>query len=1431
MDSVEITESSEDGLSENEFRRKEASSKERSINEASFIPPRTPEALIITTPTKLNNDSSQRIREDLQTTLEKHGIVRENARDFFRGLVKDKDFQKLFIASMNSISDESQNDSNDDEFEAGPMTRSRLKDFIQNSPHKVHWVNKVTASEVNLPKFADIPLPDNDDEDDEYKPIHLPAEDSFDFEFNISSHCGLGTSKNNAFQEGLDDSNRSPPPLLIDTQDDPAIQPQGVQSDVTKNVRPDVISKRTRSKHSLESTSLDVLEAAFNPPDVIDNMRDNYIQNIEDYDWQKWLSDLMKSDFTAKNNDDDNVDEDPDFNEMELELSENEEFNDSAALEVPKSELRSLLEELQSPENFPRAGRPASSTPITKTLPLHEIFSKKRPSKHKKDLRLKSPSEVYAATISPSQLELIEQQMQQHVQLLLQANLLCRNTEYEDVVRQSGEWIHELHHKSTSLMRLLGLQKSYLYPCNLQESLGLINKPVPPSCPIMRLHKAEKMKRHVPLPSHVAEALGNTEACMYPELLPISAPLTKMNPRKMPSFLYAEDCLLVLGLSEMKDLHRSKFELIREHMLPMRTATQLSARHRNVVYCRNTKDMHNPITKYHKHGEMPSPNTRVKTVFPSDARKPVNMIGEVPCWVHALKPIYQTKQTETFVHDSNKTLDNTHKKEGSIYESQCAAVGNSESITVVSSISLNSCTSTSKPITLQTNQISVFQTYYSVNDVNCTLRMKTNELRAVSTDTSNTVNHSVNGANTLTSQSSGMVTTSKVQPTIKYGRRKSAGKSIKRMRKELLSSSSSSESEDDSKIGPKTQRSGLRKTRVGISIEDSGGEDKDNMPVEESRESSKRSPNITKAVERSNEIKQVPPVGGYLQKLHPRLLSKKSKISCRDAVKIKSSAQMIKNLEDDVNVLSDPRHDEKEKIFATGYLARVKLALQPQPGKYEHFISILNRFTDGCSSPVDIFRDITNLLTHWPDLVQGFVPFLSPDQAQECGLAHEKCVYVRARRFLRQLELQFADNQEHLDRILNVLNSFSKTAIYREEEMLNSILNLLKGYPYLQDEFVTFFDSQPPPKMLFDEDFEEVDLTDDTIKDPNAGQFEHVTLPADSHDNDPITIETAPPVKKSKKHSISQCSTDEPRASADLPPATENKENIYPGMGALQDMANFDSESDDVMTEDEANPSSAVGIPPPNVAFISEDAQSSSPFKRITGEVESLRPKTPTGIAEITSDTILFSGSSFPPCLSSNSNFPVLPPTPGKIPIAVRQSLTLQSKVEHQTMGESNADTRDDCVDQDNPVSDSPPPATPQPSESETKVNDPSCTSPASSQKISNPAENTDESVDKQPALHQAHVEDNVQSLDHHKDKVLDTADEVATGTDEKWTRNEDEVLLTTCRQGISEKMFLDIAKKLGRSVSDVEARLRVLCDFFDESEEDVDVCSDSSAS
>lgn len=52
-----------------------------------------------------------------------------------------------------------------------------------------------------------------------------------------------------------------------------------------------------------------------------------------------------------------------------------------------------------------------------------------------------------------------------------------------------------------------------------------------------------------------------------------------------------------------------------------------------------------------------------------------------------------------------------------------------------------------------------------------------------------------------------------------------------------------------------------------------------------------------------------------------------------------------------------------------------------------------------------LYKEMTEVLRDYPDLIEDFSAFLSPSQAVECGCFMENLRFRRARTFLRKLEV------------------------------------------------------------------------------------------------------------------------------------------------------------------------------------------------------------------------------------------------------------------------------------------------------------------------------------------------------------------------------------------------------------------------------------------
>ncbi|XP_064331436.1 GON-4-like protein isoform X2 [Phalacrocorax carbo] len=213
----------------------------------------------------------------------------------------------------------------------------------------------------------------------------------------------------------------------------------------------------------------------------------------------------------------------------------------------------------------------------------------------------------------------------------------------------------------------------------------------------------------------------------------------------------------------------------------------------------------------------------------------------------------------------------------------------------------------------------------------------------------------------------------------------------------------------------------------------------------------------------------------------------------------------------------DPLREQKDLAFAQAYLTRVREALQHVPGKYEDFLRVIYEFeisTDKRTA-VDLYSTLQKLLHDWPQLLTDFAAFLLPEQALECGLFEEQQAFEKSRKFLRQLEICFAENPAHHQKIIKVLQSCADCLPQEIAELKTQMWQLLKGHDHLQDEFSVFFDHLRPSASRMG-DFEEISWTEE--KEYEFDGFEEVSLPEVEEEDEPPKIHAASKNKKRKEN-------------------------------------------------------------------------------------------------------------------------------------------------------------------------------------------------------------------------------------------------------------------------------------------------------------------------
>ncbi|KAM8794443.1 GON-4-like protein [Eudromia elegans] len=212
----------------------------------------------------------------------------------------------------------------------------------------------------------------------------------------------------------------------------------------------------------------------------------------------------------------------------------------------------------------------------------------------------------------------------------------------------------------------------------------------------------------------------------------------------------------------------------------------------------------------------------------------------------------------------------------------------------------------------------------------------------------------------------------------------------------------------------------------------------------------------------------------------------------------------------------DPLREQKDLAFAQAYLSRVREALQNVPGKYEDFLRVIYEFeisTDKRTA-VDLYSTLQKLLHEWPQLLTDFAAFLLPEQALECGLFEEQQAFEKSRKFLRQLEICFAENPAHHQKIIKVLQGCADCLPQEIAELKTQMWQLLKGHDHLQDEFSVFFDHLRPSASRMG-DFEEINWTEE--KEYEFDGFEEVSLPDVEEEDEPPKMHTASKNKKRKE--------------------------------------------------------------------------------------------------------------------------------------------------------------------------------------------------------------------------------------------------------------------------------------------------------------------------
>ncbi|XP_041842815.1 GON-4-like protein isoform X2 [Melanotaenia boesemani] len=644
-----------------------------------------------------NEDELGRLDIDLDRKSKQHNLTSSNVRAILHEVITHERVVAMMKAAIRDTQDLPM-------FEP-KMTRSRVK----QAAHCGKPGNWRLSPVMKPPQFVDIQLEeDEDSSDEEYCPDE-EEEDEEEEEESSAEHlreqvtnftCALPAESSfmerlTAVEEELDSSLTHTYDQSLDRKTD-----DGGGNDDSFSC----LAYRTRSKRPLINIPLDQLEAELLAPDITADMYEqSSTHKEEDRHWTKWLQGLM-----APNCEDEAEDEDdPEYNFREdLDEPDLEDYRTDRAVQITKKEVNELLEELfdtlqdedvaaedeeREEEEAPLQNAPKFNVPqaLRFEAPLASMLTERRQIVRKQYEALQQRRALHdtinhqnpnlmdpAVTVvvlpsrfSPAlhlghaQKQQLQQQLQQHVQLLTQVHLLSRRihalNHEADITKQYLEELQQL----ACHQEVVCLHSSFRV-CNLQGALDLLQEvekreefPAAPPVPaafrrlLPDMTPATSSHAFPLLPPDAAWLFATRPIFLYPALLPVcSLDPALHSPHHRRVYTAGEDGLIVLGLKHFEGAVQSD-QLISSYLL-CKSRWNFRKHVREMSSPRAPPN--NIIKMFLMQGVIPLLPSTCSRVQPEDWRPPVDKHDfNMPNWLKNSQLIIQKTRLDGITYPSS----------------------------------------------------------------------------------------------------------------------------------------------------------------------------------------------------------------------------------------------------------------------------------------------------------------------------------------------------------------------------------------------------------------------------------------------------------------------------------------------------------------------------------------------------------------------------------------------------------------------------------------------------------------------------------------------------------------------------------------------------------------------------------------------------------
>lgn len=795
------------------------------------------------------------------------------------------------------------------------------------------------------------------------------------------------------------------------------------------------IAERTRSKLPLHDTPLECIEAQFIAPDITTDMYDT---ECDDEEWKEFLVSLVKPFEQQEDVHEDDV-EDPEYTvqDEEEENFDSWDVRNDQAVKIPQKEVSDLMTELMqaatrelldneeeedallvSVKPSPAKGSaPASAASLAEQSEA-EIFQEATESVHDEIL----------AQPTPRQIQQLEEQMRMHVQLLTQMCLLCSNNEHlASNFKMADTLLREIGIFASRPLQPPG-KRSMFMTCNLSQAIQLLNtlSPRTSGTPVKTTttHALRKNKTKGQVPSHARDILLDSPVFIYPDLLPTSRMYSQLHdPFKKVIFFPSEDHLLALGLEQFVPPRSCSFSsaylrLIRTFLLPVKTEVQIKVHVKNIIYKKIGEE--NPIRYWHIHKVAPplvwEPHPiELRSIVPPSKRP----LEKLPPWMQMHLSMRPARRVMPPLAGTS-TPPPPILPAGSTPPT-AAVVCPSSSLLAIGGAVVVSPATASAPATL-------------------------------------TVVSPPTPRHTVVSP------LKQISPILKkysqYGRKillKTPVKKRLSYDKEPAMSAFVAPVQNSNTLPERTSSSD-----TASKPSDTSGQApcKETSPAPASEEAEDNEGDLAALMVASSTILR-----------RKQALSRKRSRQQRDAEA--TLPLLVPGLVD-----SDPMKDERENQFTQQYLNRVQEALKDDDARHKKFIDLMKTAHCDQVNPVELYKNIEELLHDHQDLVDDFVGFLLPEQALQCGKLLQYLNFRKIHLFLRKLEVHLGQQPQQLQRLLRSLHQLQRQSELTAETVFSVLQPLLRGQSHLMDELQQLLPSQGVPDSLM-EDFEEVTLPEE----------------------------------------------------------------------------------------------------------------------------------------------------------------------------------------------------------------------------------------------------------------------------------------------------------------------------------------------------------------